>query len=235
MPMTDAQLLDAFVASGSQAAFGELVARHIHWIEASARRRLRDPGLADDAAQAVFILLAQKAPSLRRETVLSVWLFSALRYSCMAITRSERRRKRREEQAAAMRAAESTTEAIENELTDKLDEMVTRLSKTHRQVVLLRFYENKTNEEVAATLGVSEDAARKRVERAAEKLSSMFRRRGLSCNAGAVGAAMMAQAAPSGAGAAVKAASVASAALSATSRASAAVATTAGGMLAVCT
>ena len=85
--MTDAQLLEQFVATASQPAFAALVERHIGWVSAVARRRVRDPHMADDVTQAVFILLAQKAKSLTRETVLSAWLFQATRYASMAALR----------------------------------------------------------------------------------------------------------------------------------------------------
>src|SRR5688572_19042801 len=108
--MTDAQLLSQFIDDRSEAAFAELVRRHIGWVSAAARRRLRDATLADDATQATFILLAQKAPKLRRETVLSAWLFAALRYTCIATQRAERRRKHHQQQAAIMRAATATAD-----------------------------------------------------------------------------------------------------------------------------
>ncbi len=228
--MTDAQLLEQFVSTGSHPAFGEIVSRHIGWIQAAARRRLHDPGLAEDATQAVFILLAQKAASLRRETVLSAWLFSTLRFTCLAIARSERRRKIREDEAAAMREAEQTTDQVWSELSGQLDEVVAKLSGSDRRAVLLRFYESKTYGEVASVLGISEEAARKRVERAVDKLQGMFQRRGVSFSSGAIGAAMLTHVAPGGAGVATT--SVASAALSAASGSSAAVAKTAGGMIA---
>jgi DNA-directed RNA polymerase specialized sigma24 family protein len=54
--MTDAQLLQQYLATGSQPAFARLVERHIGWVAAVARRRVRDAHLADDVTQAVFVL-----------------------------------------------------------------------------------------------------------------------------------------------------------------------------------
>ncbi len=124
----------------------------------------------------------------------------------------------------------STTDTVWNDLSGELDEVVARLSKSHQQAVLLRFYENKTFDEVAAVLGISEGAARKRVQRAVESLSSMFRKQDIHWKSGAIDAAILSHVTLSGAGA--SAASVASAALSATSGTSAAIAKTVSGMFA---
>src|SRR5688572_23420840 len=161
---TDRDLLDAFVGKGSQEAFAELVTRHIGWVTAAAKRRLRDAALADDATQATFILLAHKASKLRREAVLSAWLFSALRYTCIATLRSERRRKSREEQAAVMRQANTPETNIWHDVADHLDDAVAKLRESDRRAVLLRFFENKSFMQLGAALGISEEAARKRVD-----------------------------------------------------------------------
>src|SRR5687768_14625079 len=100
--MTDLELLQNYATRRDEAAFAELVKRHATWLSAAARRRVRDPQLADDVVQAVFVLLAQKAGSIRRETVLSAWLFRVLHYASLAALRAERKRKHHEQQAADM-------------------------------------------------------------------------------------------------------------------------------------
>jgi RNA polymerase sigma factor (sigma-70 family) len=231
MIRTDSQLLSAYTERGEQGAFAELVARHITWVAAAARRRLSDSALADDATQATFILLAQKARSLRGETVLSAWLFQTLRYTCLATARAERRRRQRETQAAQLMQASQNdrdNEHLWNELAGQLDEVVAKLGGVDRRAVLLRFYENKSFVEVGQMLGMSEDAARKRVVRAVEKLGMMFRRRSVTVSATALAAVMATHVAPSSA----SAASVATVAAAATSAAPSAVAKSAGAMLA---
>ena len=90
-----------------------------------------------------------------------------------------------------MRKTDTDTDQIWGELSGQLDEVVARLNGSDRRAVLLRFYESKTYGEVGAVLGISEEAARKRVERAVDKLQGMFQRRGISFSSGAIGAAMM--------------------------------------------
>jgi RNA polymerase sigma factor (sigma-70 family) len=206
-PMTDAEFLQQFVSTGSQPAFAALVERHIGWVAAVARRRVRDPHMAEDVTQAVFILLAQKAKSLTRETVLSAWLFQATRYASIAALRSERRRQRRELRAAEIMRQQSTAEADvaqqwEQQLAPELDELVGTLNGADRRAVLLRFYEQKSYVEVGDALGVSEEAARKRVTRAVDKLANLFRRRGVTVSAVLLATAMTAHVAPATASAA---------------------------------
>src|SRR5437762_5212992 len=100
--MSDRELLQQYVQSGSEEAFAELVRRHIHWVHSSAMRQVRDRHLAEDVAQTVFIVLAQKARTLKEEVVLAGWLFKVTRYAASEVLRGERRRKIREHKAATM-------------------------------------------------------------------------------------------------------------------------------------
>ena len=68
--MNDWELLQDYVKTHSEAAFAELVRCHIDWIYSAALRRVGNPQLAEDIVQSVFALLARKARSLRRGTVL---------------------------------------------------------------------------------------------------------------------------------------------------------------------
>ena len=73
--MDDFQLLAEYASAGSQAAFAQLVARHIDMVYAVCLRRLRDSAEAEDATQYVFISLAQKARAVRQGTLVAGWLF----------------------------------------------------------------------------------------------------------------------------------------------------------------
>jgi RNA polymerase sigma factor (sigma-70 family) len=159
-----------------------------------ARRLVADRALADDVAQTVFILLAQKAQSLRRETVLSSWLFTVTRYASSAARREQARRRKHEKEAAAMReqASMPPDEPQWEQLAPILDELVARLRSSDRQAVLLRFYEQKTFPEIGTTLLISEEAARKRVSRAIEQLRGLFARKGVTMGATTLAAAMAA-------------------------------------------
>src|SRR6185369_14902396 len=81
-----------------------------------------------------------------------------------------------------------------------LDAAMLELNETDREAVLLRYFDNRPHAEIASRLGLSENAARMRVDRALEKLRTLLARRGVSTTA-ALSAVILAnavQAAPAG-------------------------------------
>lgn len=179
--MTDRELWERYRHSPSAAALGELVRRHVDWVYSAARRQVGDAHQAEDVTQAVFLLLVQKAPRLRANTVLPAWLLKVTRYAAATGRRTEARRKKHETQAAAMKS--ETSEPIGEEqweqLAPMLDELVGKLREKDRQAVLLRFYRGMDFAAVGSELGISEEAAKKRVGRAVEKLRQMAQGKGL--------------------------------------------------------
>jgi RNA polymerase sigma factor (sigma-70 family) len=207
--MDDRQLLQAYARDHSEAAFAELVRRHLGWVYSVALRHLGNPPLAQDVAQAVFVLLARKAASLSSAVQLGGWLFQTTRFVANRALRSEKRRQSREEMAASM--SPSTTLPDENEtvwkqLEPHLDQAVASLSELDRQAVLLRFYQQKPLLEVGQQLGLGEEAAKKRVSRAMQKLRDFLIRRGVAVGGTTLAgllAGQIVQAAPSGLAASV--------------------------------
>src|SRR5688572_21737496 len=106
--MDDRELITAYVRDGSDAAFGELVQRHLPWVYSVAIRQVGNAALAEDVAQSVFVLLARKAGSLQSQTVLGGWLFRTTRFVANRALRAERRRRVREQKAAYMIQAITT-------------------------------------------------------------------------------------------------------------------------------
>ena len=72
--MDDSQLLQQFARDRSQDAFGALVGRYIDLVYSAAKRQLHDPGAAQDATQAVFLLLAQKAQQKSVNVRMPTWI-----------------------------------------------------------------------------------------------------------------------------------------------------------------
>jgi RNA polymerase sigma factor (sigma-70 family) len=211
----DQELLRAFAADQSDEAFAELISRHVSWVYSAALRQTGNHPAAQDATQAVFIILARKAASLKKETVLAGWLFRAVRYAVRDALKIEARRQRREQEAAMMQSADpiDETAARWEELAPLLDEALAKLAARDRNAVLLRFFEKKDWREVGITLGLNENAARVRVTRALEKLRLHFGKRGATVSGVALSGLLLAhavQAAPLAAAEALKSVTAAS-------------------------
>lgn len=196
----DQLLLHAYALHRSEEAFRELVRRHIGIVHGVARRQVGiDAHLADDVTQRVFIALARKAHTLQGHATLVGWLYSAARLEAARAARSEARRRNRETRAGAMN--DSTTEVCPadlpwEQLQPVLDEAMARLGEAERSAVLLRFFSGRSFAEVGGVFRISEEAARKRVERAVEKLRHILGRRGIVSTASALGATLGAHASP---------------------------------------
>ena len=216
--MNDIELLRRYAENGSEEAFAELVRRHLNLVYSAALRRVGDDvHLARDVSQKVFVALARQASSLSGRQSLIGWLYTASRYAAAHVVRSEHRRKEREQRAYIMNEIFSAAppDLEWEKVRPSLDRVMDQLNETDREALLLRFFSGRSFSEVGASLGLSEEAARKRVARALERLRALLARRGVSSASTAV-AAMLAghavSAAPAGLAVTVSGVAVAAAA-----------------------
>ena len=202
--MTDSrQLLDDFARYKSEAAFRELVTRYLNLVYSCALRRVDgDAHRAEDVAQVVFADLARKADELSSEVMLGGWLHRHTCFVAANMMRGERRRLAREREAVEMNLLhEDDTHLDFALLAPLLDETINQLEDADRTAILLRFFEQKDFCSVGQSLGSSEEASRKRVSRALDKMRDLLARHGISTTAAALSVAVSTnavQAAPAG-------------------------------------
>jgi uncharacterized protein (TIGR03435 family) len=181
MTTDDMELVRQYAARQSESAFATLVSRHASLVYSAALRQARDPQLAEEITQAVFIILARKAGSLNEKTILSGWLYRTACYAASSTRKQEYRRQQREQEAYMQSTLQETqTDAAWKQMSPLLEEAMLRLGQTDRDALVLRFFEGRSLNEVGAALGASDDAAKKRVNRALEKLRKFFTKRGVS-------------------------------------------------------
>ena len=198
--MSDLELLSQYTRLQSEEAFTALVERHTSLVYSTALRQVGDSHVAEEVTQAVFIILARKAHTLRSGVGLRGWLYRTARFAASDALKSQRRRQQHEQEAAQVQTPSGNDPAWE-QVAPLLDEAMVRLPDKDRHALLLRFFENQPLAEVGAALGLTADSAGRRVARALEKLRSLLTRRGVALSAGALGtllSANAAQAAPGG-------------------------------------
>ncbi len=217
--MDDSQLLARYVKESSQDAFAELVARHLNFVYSAAWRQVRTRQLAEDVTQLVFANLARKAASLSDQVVLPGWLHRDTRFTALDVLRAERRRQAREQEASSMNTPGPDADPDWEQVRPWLDEALDQMNPLDRDALLLRFFEQRSLKEIGAALGSGEDAARKRVARALDKLRELLVRRGVTTSASILSLAMAAngiQPAPASLAATIAASSLAAGGAAAT-------------------
>src|SRR6266571_3766168 len=216
--MDDMELMQEWVDHGSEDAFRSIVDRHVNLVYSTARRLVSNPHEAEEVTQTVFILLARKAHSLSKETVMAGWLYRATRFAAAQMLRTESRRHQRLEDLSKMDPTKP--DSVWKQIAPLVEEAMSHLGQADRDAVVLRFMEERSLQEVGDALGLSEEAARKRVHRAVEKLRTIFSRRGIAASSGLLMAALSAsaaQAAPAGLAMSVAATAIGKGAVLATS------------------
>jgi RNA polymerase sigma factor (sigma-70 family) len=215
----DAELLSRYAEEGAETAFAELTRRHVDLVYSAALRLMNgDVHSAQDVTQQVFTELAGQAKRLARHPALVGWLYTATRLMALRMNRTEQRRKAREHEATTMNELlhDDAPPSDWSRLSPVIEEALHELGETDRHAILLRFFQNKSLNEVGAGLNLNENAARMRVDRALEKLRGKLVRRGITTTAAALAAVISAnavQSAPAGFAATISTAAMTGSAL----------------------
>lgn len=197
----DGELLRRYAECDDESAFGQLVERHGPMVQAACER-LAGPD-ADDAMQAVFLLLARKAARLAGCQDVGLWLHSACRFVARTALRERSRRTAREKEAAAMQEAgiePRVSESERREMREHLDSAVAALPERFREVVLLCHLEGASQQEAADRLGLPLGTVASRARRGLERLRRRLARHGAALNAAALAGLLAEGAAKAAAG-----------------------------------
>ncbi|MBN9693043.1 MAG: sigma-70 family RNA polymerase sigma factor [Verrucomicrobia bacterium] len=195
MSDSDPELLARFVEDGCEDSFASLVRRYLGLVYAAALRQVQSPQLAEEIAQSVFLDLARNAPRLAKTTILPAWLYEVTRRTAIDTIRREVRRQRREQTASEMNTLSNDTENW-LQIAPLLDDAMQALEELDRNALLLRFFDNQSLRAVGTALGISEDAAQKRVRRALDQLRDLLAQRGVAVASGGLAGLLSSQAAP---------------------------------------
>jgi RNA polymerase sigma factor (sigma-70 family) len=188
----DAELLRDFALRRNEASFRELVARRIGFVYAINLRRLRNPHLAQEATQAVFIALARKAGQVAGGPSVLGWLHRSSCYESRNLMRAHFNRTARETEAQRLgtTVADTTPGNPPGELEAVLDEALGELAAADRDAILARFFSSRTYAEIGQAANLTENAARMRVDRALDRLREKLARRGLTSTAAVLAATL---------------------------------------------
>ncbi len=209
---SDVQLLRAYAEHRDETAFREIVTRYTDLVYSAALRQVESSVTARDIAQGVFSDLARKSGELAHagdapaQRSLAGWLHRATRYAALNHLRDARRRLNHERQAMEQLLANSGSLADWEQIRPALDEALDSLGDEEREALLLRYFKNQDFRTVGIALGISDDAAQKRVSRAVERLREFFSKRNVTIGSSglvALIAANAVQSAPIGLAAAI--------------------------------
>lgn len=186
------ELVREYAEDNSEQAFATLVSQHVNLVYSVALRQVRDPHLAEEITQGVFIILARKAKSLSPKTILSGWLCRTARNVSAHTLRDQRRRQFREQEAQMQSTLNESAPTEWHQMAPLLDEALGCLGEKEQDAVMLRFFEGKELSRVGAAMGIREDAARMRVNRGLEKLRKFFINKGVTLSTATIAGAVAA-------------------------------------------
>jgi RNA polymerase sigma-70 factor (ECF subfamily) len=164
-PLSDESLMTRFQRRRDAAAMQELVGRYAARALAVARQMLFDRALAEDAVQDTFLRVMNAARSYDPARAFSTWFYTVLRNLCMDMLRRRRREIRAMQQRLARAEQAGLVDPPIVPEPESASQMLAGLASPIRRAVILRVIEDLPFRDVAAALGISEEAAKKRVQR----------------------------------------------------------------------
>jgi RNA polymerase sigma factor (sigma-70 family) len=190
-------LIERFLVSRDQAAFELLVWRHGPLVLGVCRRILGDVHDAEDAFQATFFALARKAGTIGRRGSLSSWLYKVA-YRIALRARANRARHKSgavplNEEVIIGQEPQPADQAARRDLRPVMDAEISRLPEKYRTPLILCYFQGKSNEEAAATLGCPKGTVLSRLARGKQRLRRLLEQRGLTLAGWPIGVLLLEQ------------------------------------------
>jgi RNA polymerase sigma factor (sigma-70 family) len=187
---SDGALLTGFVERRDAAAFEALVRRHGPMVLGVCERVLPCRQDAEDAFQAVFLVLVRKASSVSPRELVGNWLYGVAHQTAVRVRARNHTRSTRERQVPMMPEPAAGPAADWNDLRLVLDEELSRLPDHYRAVVVLCDVEGRTRKDAARHLRCPEGSVSSRLARARRMLANRLARRGVALSAAAAAGLM---------------------------------------------
>jgi RNA polymerase sigma factor (sigma-70 family) len=189
--LSDAELLQCFLAQRDELAFSALVYRHGPMVLGLCRRLLRDSDDAEDAFQATFLVLVRKAHSISRPEHLGNWLYGVAHRTALKLRATRARRQQCETPLVESAVEGDLAQLVWRDVRPILDEELHRLPEKYRTAVVLCCLEGLSKREAAARLGWPEGTVSTRLHQARHILQGRLLRRGLTLTPAVLGLALV--------------------------------------------
>ena len=187
---TDGQLLDCFLAQRDESAFEAIVRRHGPVVLGVCRRVLGSPQDAEDAFQAVFLVLARRAATLTRKDLLGNWLYGVAYRTSLAARGKRSRQRSREIPMKDMPQPRVSPPSPNDDWLPLLDRELNRLPDKYRVPIVLCDLEGRTRHEAARQLKIPEGTLSSRLATARKMLGERLGRHGFVLSGGGLAAAL---------------------------------------------
>jgi RNA polymerase sigma factor (sigma-70 family) len=190
--LSDGQLLERYLAGREEAAFALLLRRHGPMVLGVCRRLLRHQQDAEDAFQATFLVLVRRAEAIRPRGRVGPWLYGVAYRTALKARSLAARRRQVEREASRPDALAQTRDP--DDLRPLIDHHLSRLPERYRVPLVLCDLQGRARRDVARQLGLPEGTLSSRLARARALLGHRLGRRGAALSAGALAAALCAEA-----------------------------------------
>jgi RNA polymerase sigma factor (sigma-70 family) len=183
--ISDGQLLTRFIAERDEAAFAALVRRHGPMVLGVCRRILGNAHDSDDAFQATFLVLVQRARSVVNHQAIGSWLHTVACRSAQQAKVRNMRRQHRERQVDRLPHPLAPPQQP-NDWQPLLDEALSRVPEKYRAPVILCDLEGVPRRDVARQLHLAEGTLSSRLSRGRRLLAQRLSRHGITLSGGAL-------------------------------------------------